>query len=216
MQVFELVDRLTEIVGDPREIAGVADFPDDVLLWRYFFDDAFADLRPLLRRLIALQPYGCVSIARFEDRPLCEALPTRGLITKLREIFFHNLLGCLHGKDGLELPDGPLRRWTRALGKNVLDYRGPFHIHLTTDKRKSGRRILFSVIGADETPQRLSQGQDRFYVVAALMSEVGLTKREATILRASFEAALSTMTRAEVEAVHGGDDAVKTQLALEI
>jgi HD superfamily phosphohydrolase len=216
MQVFELVDRLTEIVGDPRELAGVADFPDDVLLWQYFIDDTFADLRPLLRRLIALQPYGCVLIARFEDRSLCEALPSRELITKLREAFSHTLLGSVNSADESELPDGPLKRWIRALSRNILDYRGPFHIHLTTDKRKTGRRILFSVIGADDTTKPLSQGQDRFYVVATLMSEVGVSKREATILQTNFRAALSSMTEAEVEAVYGGDDAVKPQLSLEL
>jgi len=211
-QVFELIDLLTEIVEDPRELAGVADFPDDVLLWQYFIDDAFTDLRPLLRRLIALQPYSCLFIGRFENPSVCKALPSRELITKLRETFSRTLLKGVDRMDESEIPEGPLRRWVRALGRDVLDYRRPFHIHLTTDKRKTGRQVLFSVMGVDDALTPLSLGEDRFYVVAALMSEVRLSKRELTILRTNFRGALSSMAGADVEAVYGGDD--ETQLSL--
>ncbi len=215
-QVFELVDRLTEIVKDPREIAGVTDFPDDVLLWQYFADDTFTELRPLLRRLIALQPYESLFIGRFEDRSLCTALPSRKVITELRDNFSQKLLASVSRLSEDELPGGPLRTWIRALSRDTLDYRGPIHVHLTTDKRKTGRHVLFSVIEPDETINPLSLGDDRFYVVAALMSELKLSKKEVAILRANFRAVLSAMAGTEVEAVYGGDDKGKSQLSLEL
>jgi hypothetical protein len=198
-QLFELVDGLLKILGDPGAIANLGAFPDDVLLWQYFTDPQFIDLRPLLRRLIALEPYKPLFIGRVEAPDICSQLPSASVIGKFRECFISIVLASSRAIS--DLPEGAVKRWIKALGQRNGGLPPPIHTHITTDKKKTHRQIVLNCRAATGNESAVVLGEDRLFVVAALMTEVNLVPRERDFIVKAFGDALTRWAQVSVEEV---------------
>jgi len=190
-QIFELISSLAAITNDSKGIGRVKDLPDDVLLWQYFIDDSLLVLRPLLRRLIALDSYNCLFIGSVGNRDVCNTLPSVDQFNKFKNIFVSTVSHQLRERLISFPQEGPITRWIRIMNDDIKSTTGPFHIHITTDKRKTMRKVNLLVKDNKGNSQAVQLGEDGFFVVAALFSEIKLSVKERDFLIDCFNIALS-------------------------
>jgi len=200
-QIFEFIAGLLARVSDPTEIEALGEFPDDVLLWEYFADPSYSEMRPLIRRLIACESYECLYIGRIENAALCKSLPSAEEIRNLRNQFVSDVVGAL--KSTTTLVNEPvLARWLKGMKSNQLEISPPMHFHVTTDKRKTGREILLSVGASPEQARSLRIGDDRYFVVCALFTETALNEREQKFVKECFEESIARWAGERPETIY--------------
>jgi len=198
-QIFHLVDSLAAILKDPKEIASLANVPDDVLLWQYFNDDSFQSIRPLLRRLIALQSYNCLYFGRVDAPDICNALPSATHLAHFKSAFIQTILNAYSDSPNSVISDGPVARWINLLRNHHALPIGPIHIHITTDKRKTNRHLELLTYDRDNSQASMSIGYDSYFVVGALFSEVDLQPADHAFLAQAFARTLSEWSGSQVD-----------------
>jgi HD superfamily phosphohydrolase len=159
--LFELISKYTKHIEKEEQISNLFHYTDEKILWYFLGMKEYPELSSIARKLLLHEipvTYSIIRSTNFHYK---------------RDLSNFNMLQALAKEVG-----GNLLEYSEKLSKSI---KGNLYYHLTTDDRKTCRKVVIYVQEGEEIQKEII-GDDNRYILIALLGKLHLADKEISAL----------------------------------